>query len=304
MEISPTSEFATVREPIPISLIGDRYLIFDIDAVSYLRRVHHVCGTSIGTLPQIPQQNLFLGLPMELMKEEAQLLIEMKAAYIFSDTHLHEERYGICNDRERKKYVEYLKLQGLEVCQMFQTAQRERAKQALAKMSLKQCKKDTFSENPGTKENLVNSLGNSISNDALGLKPDSNNSGVALTLKSAEPYAITPTTSYLKCTYNPSHLLNLVVPSSYVLYKHLHNNGYFILPGLRFGCDYNVYPGDPLRYHSHFIAVGYDWEQDIPIFNIIGGGRLGTAVKKGFLMGGLDPMSSQVRTFSIEWAGM
>ena len=47
-----------------------------------------------------------------------------------------------------------------------------------------------------------------------------------------------------------------------------------------------VYPGDPLRFHSHFLAVGYGWEEEIELLSLVGGGRLGTGVKKGFLVGG------------------
>lgn len=83
------------------------------------------------------------------------------------------------------------------------------------------------------------------------------------------------------------------------------------MPGLRFGCNYNVYPGDPLRFHSHFLATSFEWDQEIPMLDLIGGGRLGTAVKKGFLIGGEDTEAEtegewgdNVRTFCIEWGGM
>jgi len=93
------------------------------------------------------------------------------------------------------------------------------------------------------------------------------------------------------------------MPTSYPLYAHLHGLGYFLSPGLRFGCQYLVYPGDPLRFHSHFLAVGVDWDQEIDLMDIVGGGRLGTGVKKGYLLGGREP-EGDVRTFSVEWAGM
>ena len=46
--------------------------------------------------------------------------------------------------------------------------------------------------------------------------------------------------------------------------------------------------------------------------DLVGGGRLGTVVKKGYLIGGLqtkkqevkDEVQEAVRTFTIEWAGM
>lgn len=80
-------------------------------------------------------------------------------------------------------------------------------------------------------------------------------------------------------------------------------------PGLRFGARYSVYPGDPLRFHAHFMANQYDWNEEIPILDVVSGGRLATAVKKAFLMGGHQAPSETMlqpplRTISIEWAAM
>jgi tRNA-splicing endonuclease subunit Sen34 len=125
-------------------------------------------------------------------------------------------------------------------------------------------------------------------------------------------YSITSTVTYGRPNRENDCLAQHVpkVPVSYPLFAHLNALRYFLTPGLRFGCDYTVYPGDPLRFHSHFLANGYGWEEDIPIMDIVGGGRLGTGVKKGFLLGGREDTSggategSPVRTFCIEWAGM
>ncbi len=126
------------------------------------------------------------------------------------------------------------------------------------------------------------------------------------------------------------------VPAPYPLYAHLHGRGYYLMPGLRFGCDYNVYPGDPLRFHSHFQASCLGWDQEVAVLDLVAGGRLGTGVKKGFLVGGavVRPPGEEeeyddddddddgngvdgggpgrrrrqerqhVRAFCIEWAGM
>jgi tRNA-splicing endonuclease subunit Sen34 len=88
------------------------------------------------------------------------------------------------------------------------------------------------------------------------------------------------------------------------------------MPGLRFGCNYSVYPGDPLRYHSHFLATGLGWDEKFALLDVVGGGRLGTGTKKAYMIGGEDPAASQgaglfsdekkepVRAFSVEWASM
>jgi tRNA-splicing endonuclease subunit Sen34 len=88
------------------------------------------------------------------------------------------------------------------------------------------------------------------------------------------------------------------------LARFLQAGGYHMTPGLRFGSRYSVYPGDPLRFHAHFMANQYAWDEPIPVMEIVQGGRLATAVKKAFLVGGEDPSTKEVRTFSIEWASM
>ncbi|KHJ35583.1 putative trna-splicing endonuclease subunit sen34 [Erysiphe necator] len=296
-----------VVELVPISLIGNRYLLFDVKSVMYLRRTYHICGTPIGTLPQIPQQNLFLGLPIELMKEEVEILTSRNIAYIVNDSTCHQERYGIKHDDDRSNYLESLKFQGLNIHRFLEAEKRSRTEKAL----IKRVDSCTNEMRNNIKNNLVDvnfifdKLNQKSSNfqDNTGYLDDKNTyTDSVIVYKNC--HAITPTTSYVPIPSQKSTHMPVPLPRSYALYKHLHESGYFILPGLRFGCHYNVYPGDPLRFHSHFIAVGYDWDQSIPTFDIIGGGRLGTAVKKGFLIGGLKTETNEVRTFAIEWAGM
>lgn len=43
--------------------------------VARLRSEWHICGLLSGTLPAIPQQNVFLGLPLQLFEEEIVFLI-------------------------------------------------------------------------------------------------------------------------------------------------------------------------------------------------------------------------------------
>jgi tRNA-splicing endonuclease subunit Sen34 len=50
------------------------------------------------------------------------------------------------------------------------------------------------------------------------------------------------------------------------------------------------------------------WEEEFDLLDIVGGGRLGTGVKKGYLIGGQEANVGEtekgVRTFCIEWGGM
>lgn len=69
------------------------------------------------------------------------------------------------------------------------------------------------------------------------------------------------------------------------VFEDLHAKGFFLSTGLRFGGDFVVYPGDPLRYHSHYTAAVLSVPEDtMAAFHVVAAGRLGTAVKKSHLL--------------------
>jgi len=74
--------------------------------------------------------------------------------------------------------------------------------------------------------------------------------------------------------------------------------------GIKFGGEYLVYPGDPLRYHSHFTATVIDSPvASLRPMEIVAHGRLGTATKKAHLLCGWDDEKKEVSYLSIEWSG-
>ena len=301
--------FDSISEPIPISLISGRYLLFDINVVTYLRRTHRICGTLIGSIPQIPQQNIFLGLPAELMPEEARLLVQKEVAYIVDDFAWHKQNFNTFEGVDRAKYLGSLRSEGHKARKAAETASQSRRANALARHAARRPREESSEGATMRDPTGGDDDSESLFNYERPASPvwSTASPGSA----SNTPYAITPTTTYspLSLPQNPSQQPDPPVPSSYHLFTHLHCKDYFVMPGLRFGSDYNVYPGDPLRFHSHFAAVSYDWDEEIPMIDLIGGGRLGTRVKKAFLIGGKDLESKAVeddgvRTFSIEWGGM
>lgn len=328
----------SVIEPIPISYISGRYLIFDVDVVIYLRKKHNICGVLIGSIPQIPQQNTFLGLPLELLPEEARVLVRKEVAYIVDDAKWHAEnlRSMAKGGIDRKAYLDSLRAQGLEARKQAEDIAAAKARIGLAKQKKIKAKKETLAASAAnavpTNESSEVTPNSPLSSDPSASASSHQPSATAGTSteeslfndttaqaavsppsSSKKPLMVTPTTSYSpKSLPETDSDVKIKVPLSYPLYEHLHSKEYFVTPGLRFGCDYTVYPGDPLRFHSHYLAVGYEWDQDIPLLDIIAGGRLGTGVKKGFLLGGAKKSASElseeregeVRTFCIEWGGM
>ncbi|CAO2654711.1 Nn.00g114440.m01.CDS01 [Neocucurbitaria sp. VM-36] len=355
--MAPAPAPNSVTEPFPISRIAGRYLLFDVHVIAHCRRAHNICGVLIGTIPNLSQQNVFLGIPLELMPEEARVLVERAAAYIVDDGEVHRKAFGEMRRQERLKYLEEMDMRGEEVAREHLAKAESRKDKALKEKGLRRDVLDkrrtaSVAKNTATIETarLDNSSvdgldlgyilkGSSFSQSSAEVDQPTVEQSVALFDSSPPPtppstassthqgapvqrHYITPTTSQISLSTPPqdSCLPLPTVPDSYPLFRYLHSRGYFHMPGLRFGCHYNVYPGDPLRYHSHFAATGLGWEQEFDLLDVVGGGRLGTGTKKAYMIGGENPNANGyveglvpdkglentklVRAFSIEWAAL
>jgi tRNA-splicing endonuclease subunit Sen34 len=309
----------TVPEPFPIFKNVNRFLLFDANTITYVRRVHHICGTLIGTVPSLKSQSQVLGAPIELLPEEARLLTVKGHAYIVDNVQTHEPLLDTISDEERNALRVMLDEQSLHI-QEERRADSEKRKAHSLKMRPEQAMRKKLAEEKRANSAEVKEEVQTLE-DGEGLFTPPSRSLSAKKSKPERYLFITPATSYPPLALPPVNFETPLpeVGSSYELYAHLHSKGYYMLPGLRFGCQYNVYPGDPLGFHSHFSATGLGWDEEFDLLTIIGGGRLGTAVKKAFLIGGAVSSSSsndaataeesgddivQMRTFSIEWAGI
>lgn len=367
--MAPSAAPKTIQEPFPISRIAHRYLLFDVDVIAHCRRNHNICGMLVGTIPNLSQQNVFLGIPVELMPEEARVLVELDAAYIVDDAEVHQKTFGKMSREERLKWLHEMDSRAEEVTRGTEKLKEKKKDEALKARGLM---KDAV-----TKDDVDGSIaGSSLTGRTLHDEPVSvtcpdlglimkgssfSDSWIEVTSKPApadEPVAlfdavsttmtpsiasgskkgsaaakhfVTPTTSYppLAAPTSKDSASLPMVPKSYPLFRYLHSLKYYHMPGLRFGCHYNSYPGDPLRYHSHFAATGYGWDDEFELLDIVGGGRLATGTKKAYMIGGEDPDAvigkgkgsngggdglftdaatnnekREVRAFSIEWAAL
>jgi tRNA-splicing endonuclease subunit Sen34 len=304
--------------PIPISLIAGRYLLFSIDAVTFLRREHHICGVLIGSLPQAPQQNVFLGLPLELMPEEVRLLVEKGLAYVVDDVRAHQKGLVNASPRKKAQYINGLRDAGRQAA-LSQAAVKEQLRAVALSKARAKAAKALLTEAMSQDVQDDGSTTEPVHEESL-FAPPSPSEPASSEMLPISLFGVTPatSTSLFSPLFPPSRPEGELpaVPDSYPLFKHLHSKGYFTSPGLRFGCQYMVYPGDPLRFHSHFLATHVGWDEELDLIDLVAGGRLGTGVKKGYMIGGLEKKQKEkeneeghlgkehVRTFSIEWAGM
>lgn len=520
--MAPAAAPKEVSEPFPISCVAGRHLLFDVDIISHVRRNHNICGVLVGTIPNLSQQNVFLGIPLELMPEEARVLVEGGHAYIVDDVETHRQGFQEMSRTDRLKFLAEMDRQGVEAANESLAAQERKKDVALKKKGLRKeaeteaapavadstATDDSISTAPSLADStasdatvhveLPSTVGSglgftmkgsgfleqasSVATSAASSVPSESSSTVdsdlgssfidlgsimkgssflnsspvtaesanvaeatqpgsdaipssphtcdigssfsdlgsimkgssfldsastemkveRLELEEATPLLvkddeaaiveikaeeaqleeamlnefegqtaegpqdvasstsetksepaedpqgldpssaetslfdskpatsmptvkgtssksvfsqrqyITPTTSTPPLPTPPKDNSRPlpVVPKSYPLFRFLHSRGYFFMPGLRFGCNYSVYPGDPLRYHSHFLATGLGWDEKFDLLDIVGGGRLGTGTKKAYMIGGEDPRAPKedgkdpVRAFSVEWASM
>ena len=65
---------------IHLTLIQEDGFVFSAADARVLREEHHIVGSLIGSLPAHPHQNIHLGLPLQLSREEVTLLLELGLA--------------------------------------------------------------------------------------------------------------------------------------------------------------------------------------------------------------------------------
>lgn len=298
---------------VRISHVAGRYLVFDIDDVVHIRRHHGICAVLTGTMPQNPTQNLFLGLPVELHAEEARLLVDKGAGYIADELAEHLSQLAVTSDAPaRKAYLQHLKQQRRNAQQVFSE---EKAKVQAMHQDKRKAKKSATP--PASSSEALAATTEQDIPASLFDTPTPPPTTVHKKKESPLP-GVTPTTSQpLTTPPSSSSSPTTATPKNYPLCQYLNSRGYYTTPGLRFGGDYSVYPGDPFRYHAHYLANSYDWHEQVAMLDLVTSGRLGTAVKKGFLFGAEKPAEGsasdredgeekekEVRVFCIEWAGM
>lgn len=86
---STSSTTSSSRRLIPISHLDDHFYVWSASDVLHLRSHHRIIGILTGSLPLLPQQNAYLGLPLELMPEEVGLLLQRGVAVLVDDAKAH-----------------------------------------------------------------------------------------------------------------------------------------------------------------------------------------------------------------------
>ncbi|KAH7912124.1 tRNA-intron endonuclease catalytic domain-like protein [Hygrophoropsis aurantiaca] len=317
---------------IPLRVSNRKAYVWDVNDIATLRSQHHICGILTGTLPHLSQQNVFLGVPLLLLPEEVVLLVENQVAVLIDDVNAHHDpsssELQFWNEERLRNVNQQLSLAEQKEAQeavnpgraMSETAIRKRKEREERRLRTKNSGNATgavHEEEPGV---FVPSI----------IEPAPHPAAMSATSASTHTPNQQSTASYTVTIPASSSTLEWYAATSHSyatisaareagvweypatpterarcgIFRGLWEQGYFMGGGIKFGGEYLVYPGDPLRYHSHFAASIID-SPTAPLrpMEIVAHGRLGTGTKKAHLLCEWNEEKKEASYFSIEWAG-
>ncbi|XP_053307857.1 tRNA-splicing endonuclease subunit Sen34 isoform X2 [Spea bombifrons] len=289
---------------ILIHLHEGKAFVWKAEDVQEIREKHGLIGNLVGALVRKPRQNARLGLPLQLSTEETRLLVEIGAATldsIGSNSSTDDEE---TSRPEVDAYKQFLEESYKEQGQLALEEKRrtlERLSDHIAEGRTK--RKRQHDEQEGTQmdcstrgpikelQNLEKTF--NFPREAMMVQIPTARTPVG----SVQPVDLYQASADWPYSGQSEH------ETRYKVFKDLWEKGYFLTSGNKFGGDFLVYPGDPMRFHAHFIALCFPQNKKIPMSDIITAGRLGTNVKKTVLL--CSPNQEGTVTYtSLQWSGM
>ncbi|KAK4053769.1 tRNA-splicing endonuclease subunit [Microbotryomycetes sp. JL201] len=317
-------------EPVRLLVANQRAYVWDVQGVSVKRSASPMLSPSLCTLPQLGQQNVFLGLPLLLLPEEVVTLVRNNLAVLIDDVAAHRRAtpeqartYALQRDKAIETQIRLAQQaeqekQAKMADVIARNREEKRRKQALEREAqVKAAQNESRAATQQDEENLDLFVSGKLDGkDTTGPPPAL--SGKAL---AEHPHTIVIQPSSIDLPwYDPESAKYTTLEAARQagiwhypetplqqtrcdVFQDLWRKGYFMGGGLRFGGDFLVYPGDPLRYHSHFtLTVLTAPRSTVMPLDLVAYGRLATAVKKAHLLASWDDEAQQAQYFSLEWA--
>ncbi|XP_059941273.1 tRNA-splicing endonuclease subunit Sen34 isoform X2 [Mesoplodon densirostris] len=314
---------ASRRRMLVVEVANGRSLVWGAEAVQALRERLGVGGRTVGALPRGPRQNSRLGLPLLLMPEEARLLAEIGAVTLVSAPRPDPRQHSLALASFKRQQEQGFQEQSALAAEARETRRQELLEkiaegQAAKKQKLEQKSGTSGSQDAGgnqaAEENEASAGQAAGEHEEAGSSPPqpgpSNaaaplpRSALLIQLATARPRPIKARPLDWRVQSKdwphagrPAHELR------YSIYRDLWERGFFLSAAGKFGGDFLVYPGDPLRFHAHYIAQCWAPGDPIPLQDLVSAGRLGTSVRKTLLLCSPQPDGKVVYT-SLQWASL
>jgi len=299
-----------------VQIVGDVGFVWNLEDVLALRNKFRILGSFIGFSPK----SVDIGLPLMLMGEEVQLLkekgivrlVEIKCwekepseKLIQRALEYKEESYQSQIEEFKVERVEVIskmadrivagkkrkKLEQLKKKRKFDAMrlQAEKKRKLQGSEALDPQVVDLSSdEETETPEELINIDRESvISQEIAKIKPISREMQV-VQIFDKDPWLKDEDKVVSDWTFNTDGIKKCKL----FTFKDLWNNNYYISEGSKFGGDFLIYSGDPVKYHAKYIVICIssvaEIENENRIQDLVARSRLGTCVKKTVLFSWLE----------------
>ena len=285
-----------------------------------LRQNHRICGVAVGSLPRKPWQNSFFSLPVLLMPVEVKFCLDKSLAKLKTkdiEEIVKEKKVDLNTNTELRSETEneqirIFKKEKFEKSQLYYGKKKmkkdvrkwqQMCEQDVAQFRKKYPKQDDDIENKDTvkescKDVEANTKGKGEGEEEITCEERKYfdhsirvHIPTSLTDEHFESFNEIPSFEF------PSTIREQLF---YKIYQDLWSKGYYITSAEKFGGDFLVYPGDPLRYHSKFIVVVMDTKENMTSQQLMVYGRLGSSVKKTVVLGSVNE-KDDVQYISVSW---
>ncbi|KAJ7273556.1 hypothetical protein B0H12DRAFT_961179, partial [Mycena haematopus] len=298
---------------IHLRVANKKAYVWDVEDIATIRSKHRLCGVFTGTLPHLSQQNLFLGVPMVLLPEEVVLLVENELAILVDDPKAHVQPSVAELQRWNTKENELAQLRLSQLTAALGNSPAMMSEEAIKKRRERELKKQAAAAK-AAEASLLADADTSIftpPENAAASPPAADPQYTVVIHASSTPFQWYDASA---CSYTTiqsakgagiwEYPSNLHERAKCGVFRGLWEQGMYMGGGIKFGGDYLVYPGDPLRYHAHFSATVLESPTfSLTPMEIVAHGRLGTVTKKSHLLCGWDDEKKEASYLSIEWAG-
>ncbi|XP_060903355.1 tRNA-splicing endonuclease subunit Sen34 [Labrus mixtus] len=282
MDEPPCKQDLSSSHVVGLSLCNSAPLLWRSEDLRSLRS-QGLVGALLGSLPRTPRQNVRLGRPLLLLPEEERLLSERHAAAALPPADQDAEGAELVQEAEQQRSYEEQSVLALED-----------RKSALLQAMTSSHTSESGSVDEAQRQRL----------DALDQSFTFPRSALAVQLSTARA-GLThcpESRAFLQADWPIRAQAGPHCQARYQVFRDLRGRGFYLTSAGKFGGDFLVYPGDPLRFHAHFIAVCLSADEPVCLLDLLSVARLGSNVKKTVLL--CSPAGGGVLYTSLQWSGM
>ena len=289
-------------------MINNAGYVWNLEDVRTLRQKFRILGSFIGFSPKTFQ----LGLPLQLQPVEVQLLREKGIIQLYQlDPELPPRQEVVARSQEQleqsyQTQIEEFKAERIErihamADKIVEGKRKKLLQEGSRKRKLKELEdednlesKDKANKN---EEDVTLDKDMIISQEIASIKPITRDMQVIQTMEQ-DPWIEAVDKQEVRWSYPATDPL---ARCRLFTFKDLWNNNYYVSEGSKFGGDFLVYCGDPVKYHAKYIVVCVsgraEVESETRAQEVVARCRLGAGVKKVVLFSWLE--GAEVRYKSL-----